>query len=130
MRSSDVIKLLPYDVLHNCILLQYITASLGLDLGYYFHHASHAYWPKKREREGRGYIEELIQKVDESAWFHDTYYTTKLEDPEEIKTLCYNWKLKINDRNGYKDNFIKNWASLIFKHNKFDNHLKFLGDLK
>ena len=129
MRSNDVINLLPYDVLHNCILLQYIASSLGVDLGYYFHHSSHAYWPKKREREGRGYIEELIQKIEYNKKYHDLT-TTSLEDIDEVKTLCNNWKLGINDLNGYKDNFTKNWASLIFNHNNFDNQLKYLQELK
>ena len=128
MRSNDVINLLPYDVMHNCLLQQYVAAGLGIELGYYFHHSSHAYWPKKREREGRGYIPELINKISDSEKFHD-FKPSKIESCDDVHDLCYNWEIQ-KPNETYQDNFTKNWASLIFKHNNFDNQLKYLQELK
>ena len=64
MRTNDVINLLPYDIFHHTFLQRYIAHSLGVGLGSYYHFASHMYYPKKREREGRNFIEKLLFTLD------------------------------------------------------------------
>ena len=65
MRSNDIINLFPYDVFHHTMLQQYIAARLGLGLGHYHHSSSHSYYPKKRERAGRRFLEKTIEKLGE-----------------------------------------------------------------
>lgn len=67
MRSNDIINLLPYDVFHHTLLQRYIAKKLELGLGSYYHFASHMYYPKKREREGRQFLERTINKLEESV---------------------------------------------------------------
>ena len=64
MRSNDVINLLPYDVFHHTFLQRYIANKLEIELGYYHHFATHMYYPKKREREGRMFLEKLIARLE------------------------------------------------------------------
>ncbi len=64
MRTNDVINLLPYDIFHHTFLQRYIAHCLGIEVGPYYHFASHMYYPKKREREGRNFIEKLLFTLD------------------------------------------------------------------
>ena len=66
MRTNDIINLLPYDIFHHTFIQKYVAHELGLGLGSYFHFASHMYYPKKREREGRNFLEKLIFKLENS----------------------------------------------------------------
>jgi len=63
MRTNDIINLLPYDVFHHTVLQRYIAAKLEMKVGRYYHFATHMYYPKKREREGRQFLEKVIEKL-------------------------------------------------------------------
>ncbi len=64
MRTNDIINLLPYDVFHHTLLQRYIAAKLEIKVGHYHHFATHMYYPKKREREGRQFLEKIIEKLE------------------------------------------------------------------
>jgi len=58
MRSSDIINLLPYDVIHHTFLQRYAAVELEIEPGNFYFRASHFYSPKKRQL--RGYLEKTI----------------------------------------------------------------------
>jgi len=71
MRSSDVINLLPYDVLHHTFLQRYIASMLELEPGNFYLKASHYYCHKKRiikkgkgKRKERSYIENTVFELN------------------------------------------------------------------
>jgi len=133
MRTNDVINLLPYDVLHNCILLDYVCASLSLGRGHYYHHATHAYWPKRREQNNQKYIKEALKKLKETEKYHDHDFPgiENLEDLEILKSIWYNdWSNFSTEK--IKDKFIFNWAQLILNYQKnknLTNELMYLEEL-
>ena len=59
MRTNDVVNLLIYDVFHHSIFQRMVASKLGLALGTYSHHATIAYFQKKRE--AVGYIDRLLE---------------------------------------------------------------------
>lgn len=78
MRTNDVINLLPYDIFHHTFLQKYIAAKLEIPLGHYHHFATHMYYPKKREREGRQFLEKLITKLEKVSIEQHGYKTSIL----------------------------------------------------
>lgn len=69
MRTNDIINLLPYDWLHHCSLQAYVAACLNLRVGWYYHHADHAYYQKKRAATGN--IERVIDELTKTCYSTD-----------------------------------------------------------
>ena len=91
MRTNDVINLLPFDIFHHTFLQRYVAHVLKLEVGTYYHFASHMYYPKKREREGRNYLEKLIFNLENSNQEQYEYLTSRLRshDLEKDFTMAY-----------------------------------------
>jgi len=79
MRTNDIINLLPFDVFHHTLLQQYVANVLDLKLGTYYHFASHMYYPKKREREGRNFLEKVFKKLENNIERLDEFKIPKLK---------------------------------------------------
>ncbi len=91
MRTNDIINLLPYDVFHHTLLQRYIALKLEIEVGHYHHFASHMYYPKKREREGRQFLEKMMEKLEKvsiNQYLHklSTLYSHSID--QDFKT-CY-----------------------------------------
>ena len=78
MRTNDIINLLPYDIFHHTFLQRYIAHELKIKLGSYHHFATHMYYPKKREREGRNFLEKLIFQLENNKQIQYEYMTARL----------------------------------------------------
>lgn len=105
MRSNDVVNLLWLDVFHHTFIQKIVAAQLGLQLGYYQHSVSHAYYPKRRELGDRDYFGKLDKKLrDNWKKFHKLYKgkPTKLGSWSQIDhDLSYYYLDKL--RNPYKE---------------------------
>jgi len=64
MRSNDVVNLLPYDIFHHTFVQRIVALEVGVKVGEYHHHATHMYYPKRRELNGRDYAEKVSKHLE------------------------------------------------------------------
>lgn len=93
MRTSDVINLLPYDVVHHTFFLRMIAHHMKLEVGNFYFHASHFYCPKRRKM--RDYLPKLIQELKDEDWhkvLQLTPFIRELDKQESISTQLIRFK--------------------------------------
>jgi hypothetical protein len=130
MRTNDIINLLPYDIFHHTFIQKYVAHQLGLKLGSYFHFATHMYYPKKREREGRNFLEKLIHKLEkanEAQWEHPVTELRSTNIEEDFQ-LAYKilYESSTISATGIDSKLIRNMVNYIQLH-PVDREFNFLN---